>query len=900
MNGRSGKTLHIRWIRQEDGESKSRIVCGIDETSIVGGMPSTESKEVYFEVGSEYSLYLVSERADAFVVLLLRYALFGSYDIRSDVPMSDDLYHNIKERLLPPLVKNGGYDVSITAPLVPPLPRGTGVGTGMSCGVDALHALMKYSEYPIHRFRLTHLCVYNLGSFDAMHTQDSIEKVREGVFSRARKVSEEVGIPLVETDSNANSVFYQNHMMAHSFTSAFAIFCLRKLWRCYYYASSGVDHSNGWSLKSFLARDSSNYEDFLFSCLSTSGLEIVSEGGTLSRTEKISDLAGYPAARKHLHSCMYSADNCSRCDKCARNLLSLDLLGKLDQFSEVYDVEFYRSHRSRYFWYLRNRREARTFSPIYSAFHASGDPEFRSMEKVANLVDRFDELWAKGDPAADAKAVGLLLPYRNVDHHATYRLADAYATGRGAEKSPQDEADCLRFVADHYRKEISEGFVNSGIRLFDILWRTGDSDGELMEAILPEVNLQRSYAMARMSKMYAEGRGAEKDQEMACLWMRRAAEEDPVRYTSDYCDMLVRTGDPEMQEEAIGFCRSQIAVRERPELCAALSRLHSSLDRNDSDREEAVRWMGRAASLDEGYERGYRDLLLASDDASDHKKAADICVRICRKGGTPDDWLAMSGMYRDGKGVPKDTKEAVAWMRKAVKLRPSQLSYDFCRLLQSSGDPEMEKEAFDIAQQRYAKTGSDMYLALMARAYRDGKGVPKDLSKAVECMQKAAKASPSRYLREYCELLMSTDRPEDHSEAHRICSGLYNKSGSPFSCMMLATMYRDGKGVPKDVSKAMEWFDKYSEASGGTRNSEYCEFILGSDDPGLHEKAWRLCNQYYSDTYDPEYCGLISRMYRDGKGVEKDLGKATEWMEKAYINDPGRWGAEFDDLLSRD
>jgi TPR repeat protein len=41
-------------------------------------------------------------------------------------------------------------------------------------------------------------------------------------------------------------------------------------------------------------------------------------------------------------------------------------------------------------------------------------------------------------------------------------------------------------------------------------------------------------------------------------------------------------------------------------------------------------------------------------------------------------------------------------------------------------------------------------------------------------------------------------------------------------------------------------------------------------------------------------------MYRDGKGVEKDLGKATEWMEKAYINDPGRWGAEFDDLLSRD
>ena len=66
------------------------------------------------------------------------------------------------------------------------------------------------------------------------------------------------------------------------------------------------------------------------------------------------------------------------------------------------------------FWYLRNRRDARTFSPIYSAFHASGDLEFRSMEKVANLVDRFDDMVSAVNgllglgPSVDATSADLI------------------------------------------------------------------------------------------------------------------------------------------------------------------------------------------------------------------------------------------------------------------------------------------------------------------------------------------------------------------------------------------------------------------------------------------------------------------------------------------------------------
>ncbi len=893
------KSLHIKWIRQEDGEERSRIVCGIDETVPVGGIPTTESKEVFFEVPAAYSLYLVTERSDAFVVLLLWYALYRGYDIRSDVPMSEDLYHNIVERLLPHLVRNSGHDVRISAKLLPPLPKGTGVGTGMSCGVDAMHVLQKYADHPIYRFRLTHLCVNNTGSFDTTFTADPSESMKAKVYQRAREVAEEAGLPLIETDCNISKVFTQNHLFTHDFTSAFTVLCLRKLWRCYYYASGGNEGATGWSFKHFLSRGSSDYEGFLFSCLSTSGMEILTEGSALSRMEKIADISRYPIAQRHLHSCMYSADNCSRCDKCSRNLLALDALGKLDAFSEVYDVGFYREHRRRYLWYLRANREERMFSPIYDAFHENRDKELRSVEKVADLIDRFDVLWEKGDPASDAKAVSLIMPYRDTDFHAAYRLADAYAAGRGVEKSREEEAACLHMVADHYRQEVADGFVNSGVRLFDVLWRTKDSDDELMDAILPEANIRRPYAMARMSKMLSEGRGVEKDPEAAIMWMRDAAELNPQRYAADYCAMLMDSEDPERRAEAVAFCKAQIAKRETPKLCAMLSTMYHEGKGTEADQAEAMRWMGRATALDPSYEAGYCRLLSDSDNPSDHKKAAEICAKMCKKGGNPDLWMMMSGMYRDGKGVPKDMVEAARWMRKAVKERPSQLSYEFCRMLQSSGDPDLEREALDIAEERYAKTGSDMYLALIGRAYRYGKGVHKDLPKAVDCMQKAAKAAPNRYLREYCEFLMSTDRPEDHAEAHRICSGLYKKNGSPFSCLMLASMYRDGKGVKKDVPKAMEWFDRYSEASGGVRDSDYCEFLIDSDDPDLHEKAWRLCNEHYSDTFEPSYCGLIARMYRDGKGVQTDLEKAVEWMEKAYIDDPDKWGEEFNELLSR-
>ena len=79
--------------------------------------------------------------------------------------------------------------------------------------------------------------------------------------------------------------------------------------------------------------------------LSTESLDLVDDGNLYDRSQKTVLVANYPPAAKYLNVC-YGHDtldtNCSVCSKCARTLLTLDILGKLDEFAGVFDIPRYR------------------------------------------------------------------------------------------------------------------------------------------------------------------------------------------------------------------------------------------------------------------------------------------------------------------------------------------------------------------------------------------------------------------------------------------------------------------------------------------------------------------------------------------------------------------------------
>lgn len=81
-------------------------------------------------------------------------------------------------------------------------------------------------------------------------------------------------------------------------------------------------------------------QDVLFS---TSALQIAHDGASFTRVEKTDVVARLPVAQSALHVCLAQGkSNCSRCDKCYRTMMTLDLLGYRQHTGELFDWSAYR------------------------------------------------------------------------------------------------------------------------------------------------------------------------------------------------------------------------------------------------------------------------------------------------------------------------------------------------------------------------------------------------------------------------------------------------------------------------------------------------------------------------------------------------------------------------------
>lgn len=339
-----------------NGEQLTRLVSDI--------RVDNEVRTVWAEVDNKYKDYLCYERSDAFVVGLLHYAMRHNHDIVCETPMGEDLYYQITTYLIDALSKGSPrmHKIRIEADIDEnELPCAGKVGTGISCGIDSLHVLACQTGTPMKQHNVTHLAFNNVGS----HGEG--EKARK-LFAQRRQMAEqfclEYGFELTEVNSNIMDEFEQNHFITHTFTSMFAVFCLQKLYAIYYYAS-------GRPIADFsLAdtdRDCSYYDLLLAESFSTDRLKIYSEGGTLTRLEKTSRVVAYAPSYKYLNVCTSTAENCSRCEKCIRTLLALDVLGKLEAYRDVFDIDYYNQHKQYYLKILviKNAVHNGTYMELY-------------------------------------------------------------------------------------------------------------------------------------------------------------------------------------------------------------------------------------------------------------------------------------------------------------------------------------------------------------------------------------------------------------------------------------------------------------------------------------------------------------------------------------------------------
>ncbi len=304
-------------------------------------------KTVSFTVQRKYGKYLCHERADAWLIGLLNWAMRERCDFICESPVTEELLYNIRRDLLPALHRNGPHLhlPQITAETShEPLDCALGVGTGCSCGIDSLHAISRHMDSDYPNLRLTHVTLNNVGAFtrDGATTQSK----RDFHIQLAQQLSEELGLELIITDSNFADAFPQNHFLTHTYSSCFAIYAMRKLWKTYYYASTGYAYES-FTLDSHETK-SCPYELLSLNAFSVPSLRIYSEGGAHTRYEKTAALIHYKPAQQYLNVCTETAINCGRCPKCKRTMLTLDCLGALDLFTEVFPIDEYKKWRKFY------------------------------------------------------------------------------------------------------------------------------------------------------------------------------------------------------------------------------------------------------------------------------------------------------------------------------------------------------------------------------------------------------------------------------------------------------------------------------------------------------------------------------------------------------------------------
>ena len=315
--------------------------------------------ELWFSVPAEFGRYLCTERSNAFVVAMLWYALVAGSDIAFEEPISKRLHDGIVHRLMPELQDNGYAPIQLVGPVTSELVAcAGGVATGMSGGVDSLYTLHCYgSDDAPDGMKLTHLTYY-MGSYryplhpDGRDSQTlfRIEERRAvPIIENARRKAQHAGLPFILTNSNLDEDYYRGGLIYTAmYRNAAYSLALEHLHGVYISSSSG--HSNE-VYEASLFSPTQHYEDLLCNCLRTEAFRYISSDQA-SRVEKLRALADDEGAQEFVAVCYAPSDdgrNCGECYGCWKTMIPLDLLGKLNLFSETFDVPQYQRNRASVF-----------------------------------------------------------------------------------------------------------------------------------------------------------------------------------------------------------------------------------------------------------------------------------------------------------------------------------------------------------------------------------------------------------------------------------------------------------------------------------------------------------------------------------------------------------------------
>lgn len=329
-----------------------------------------DRRELHYEVSSTTGHPHSSITANWAILGMLLPAMRAGKTLRCDYGVSALLLHFLRTDLQELLIN---FDpslscIDIEAEALPtnlPISKDIRIGTGFSGGIDSFNSLgvFRYSD-TTSQLNVTDLFIFDVGAF-GQHSSKSSRNSFTAAVERTRSYADRLGLQAHSVTSNLAG-FYAgvrglDFIRTHTLRNASAAVLFEREIDIYLYASAfsyrEVDLKARYAL--------GHIDSILLSLITTNQLRFISSGAGSDRIKKTALLSNDRDAQHMLDVCVSPASrrsalvgagkNCSRCWKCYRTMVTLDALGRLEEFRAVFDVDRYFHHREAIISQVRHR-----------------------------------------------------------------------------------------------------------------------------------------------------------------------------------------------------------------------------------------------------------------------------------------------------------------------------------------------------------------------------------------------------------------------------------------------------------------------------------------------------------------------------------------------------------------